>query len=992
MNKNTYTNFNFKNYSSSGAASAQHFVLFRANVGSEKHVSDIARKRKKRRRNRVKNLPIGERMKSAISKNNQYELPYIKILWGEGHTISFILSMCKVNSDRITSLLVFILHILTKIIFILFIVTFNNNTIYIINTHYLVQYILTLIFYFYFFLLDYKINTKINKDIIKLLSLTIKQVFISFEKLNKLSVTLFYYYSKAKQKIVKIINHCKAIMANLLNQTNDTLQNQSSYSTPLLNVNKKRTITDLDFIEEPGSKEAKTLFKKVWESKQKELANELSRNFKSKYAEFAKVNLNTIKYYIRLRYEENADLENENWWTPNTIGIPQTVLEKKRKGLETDIIESQNQNKELVSRRIKQFDGKNKDNIEPPEDTYLNHCNEQDYAENDSSSSLSSSSSSSLNVTPILESGRNKFDTIFEGITSFGLEGYKNNNRLRPINKASTIHNNPIIRTNNLVDGLLLAPPSTKNIQNQGGPTQISNSSLDSDQRHESITDLLTVTAAHNGISENRISTNLHTQNQNDDSIQTDKPMEVEIELFSKANHWAQYNEMMERILTIAKNKTFIEADFISRIELLGRDDYLKYLEYTYRKESYTVSLVGRSKLTLSNIGSNINERKKEIVKWSGISSISVLKVLENRLTNEMIINVTVKKFEDYITLLGNWGTKAFGIGVYTYRAPLDEHLIIDKVPNSSEYNINCSKNQQTIGALKSSGLVDVVRESYEKIDFKTKLKTTILKNQLKCKAEDMLIFLETQYNSILLDMTSQEHNVYPETNRINTCGNCGKFNSHNVRNCPSPTICTKCLLMTHTIETCNSSFIKCINCNKPHSCNFKACWSVVNETKKNHSFIFNILLGEKVKKNPYEVLNLGEYYTEEGMLEVRDQAGCDPEMIADMIQQHANGLHERLDDQEVKIINNTKQVTYCIGKIQKHDEQLELHQKLLQEHSEVVNKLSMKVDDVQKTSTEILSSQNSLSSSIKSITDINASIASTLLGLKASVEAMNKK
>jgi len=86
-----------------------------------------------------------------------------------------------------------------------------------------------------------------------------------------------------------------------------------------------------------------------------------------------------------------------------------------------------------------------------------------------------------------------------------------------------------------------------------------------------------------------------------------------------------------------------------------------------------------------------------------------------------MIINVTVKKFEDYVTLLGNWGTKAFGIGVYTYRAPLDEHLIIDKVPNSSEYNINCSKNQQTIGALKSSGLVDVVRESYEKIDFKTK-------------------------------------------------------------------------------------------------------------------------------------------------------------------------------------------------------------------------------------------------------------------------------
>lgn len=294
--------------------------------------------------------------------------------------------------------------------------------------------------------------------------------------------------------------------------------------------------------------------------------------------------------------------------------------------------------------------------------------------------------------------------------------------------------------------------------------------------------------------------------------------------------------------------------------------------------------------------------------------------------------------------------------------------------------------------ALKSNGLVDVIRESNEKIDYKTKAKTVILKNQLKCKAEDMLIFLESQYNSILLDMTSQEHSVYPETSRVNTCGNCGKFNSHNAKNCPSPTICTKCLQMTHTIEACSSNVIKCINCNKPHSCNFKACWSVVNETKKNHSFIFNIILGEKVKKNPYEVLNLSEYYTEEGLLEIRDQTGYDSEILSDMIQQHAHNIHERLDDQEVKIINNTKQITYCIGKIQKHDEQLDVHQKMLQEHAEGISKLATKSDDIQKTTTEILTSQNALHASMKSITDINASIASSLIALKHSVEALNNK
>lgn len=75
MNKNIYTDFNFKNYSSSGAASAQHNVRFHSNVETEKVISDTVRKRKQRRRRRNKNLVVNERMICANDNIKHYEPP-----------------------------------------------------------------------------------------------------------------------------------------------------------------------------------------------------------------------------------------------------------------------------------------------------------------------------------------------------------------------------------------------------------------------------------------------------------------------------------------------------------------------------------------------------------------------------------------------------------------------------------------------------------------------------------------------------------------------------------------------------------------------------------------------------------------------------------------------------------------------------------------------------------------------------------------------------
>jgi len=462
--------------------------------------------------------------------------------------------------------------------------------------------------------------------------------------------------------------------------------------------------------------------------------------------------------------------------------------------------------------------------------------------------------------------------------------------------------------------------------------------------------------------------------------------MEYEFVPFSTDNHLKDYTMMIEQILKVTKTAKFMESNFSERIDLLGRNDYLNYLEYTYRKDNYTVCLVGLEKLKMANIGPNIQERKKEIAKWSGVTSINIIKVLENHITNEIILNVSVKKFEDYITLLGNWGAKAFGVGVKTYRAPMDEYLLIDRVPNSDEYNINCNKNSETIKALKLNGLVDVCRESYDKIDYKTKQKITVLKNQLKCRAVDMLYFLENQYNNIMLDMTSQEHIIYPETTRINSCANCGKLNSHNIKNCPSPTICTRCLITDHTIETCSNKSIKCINCGKPHSCNFKACWSIVNETKKNHSFIFSLILGEKVKSNPYEILNLSEYYSDTGLTEIKDSNNFDCEILSDMVHQHAQAIHERLDHHETRITTNTRQITIALEKIQKHDEILEQHKQLFIEHNENIKGLAATSTELSTKSTALLEQQALLKTSIQCITDSNVSIATMLTDIKNAV------
>ncbi len=344
-----------------------------------------------------------------------------------------------------------------------------------------------------------------------------------------------------------------------------------------------------------------------------------------------------------------------------------------------------------------------------------------------------------------------------------------------------------------------------------------------------------------------------------------------------------------------------------------------------------------------------------------------------------------MKKYEDYITLLGDWGTKAFTVGVRAFRSPLEENLIIDKVPNSTEYNINCNKNIETINGLELNGLVEVSRESYEKTDYKTKAVSTILKNQLKCKAVDMLHFLECQYHSVLLDMTYQEHIVYPETTRVNTCANCGKFNSHNIKNCPSTQICTRCLLSDHTIDSCKSECIKCINCGKAHSCNFRGCWSLVNEIKKNHPFTFGILLGEKVKSNPYEVLNISEYYTDPNLTEIETNLHFNSEIISDMVQQHAYSMHSRLNDHETRINTNSKSIAVMGETLKSHGEQLELHTKILNEHSEQIAKC------VQNTN-EIKISVSNIENKMNTVSDSNAAIAESLIEFKALLKKLSTK
>lgn len=201
-----------------------------------------------------------------------------------------------------------------------------------------------------------------------------------------------------------------------------------------------------------------------------------------------------------------------------------------------------------------------------------------------------------------------------------------------------------------------------------------------------------------------------------------------------------------------------------------------------------------------------------------------------------------------------------------------------------------------------------------------------------------------------------------------------------------------RCLVNDHSIETCSSNKIKCINCGKAHSCNFKACWSIVNETKKNHQFMFSIILGEKVKSNPYEVLNLSEYFTESGLVEVDGQNGCDPEFISDLVQQHALVFHERFEDHETRIVTNTKQVTIALDRIQKQDDILELHQKILNEHSECINKLTTTSVEIGKITSELWQQNSSLKTDISTLKSSNEGIVDILKELKNSVMTVINK
>jgi len=479
-------------------------------------------------------------------------------------------------------------------------------------------------------------------------------------------------------------------------------------------------------------------------------------------------------------------------------------------------------------------------------------------------------------------------------------------------------------------------------------------------------------------------------------AMEVDEVVAPSPEEFNRDKFLKNLESMKESIREKVCNQSYVDLSFSERIKYLGRDMYLEYLELAYTKKSNSLNIKSQQRLQLDDIGTNINERRDEIHKWTGVK-ITGCRVLEDMITKEIILKVTVENYTDYKILLANWGPKAFKKGVAATRAPMEEALLIENVNNKADFNINCSKNIETIKALESVGLFNVTRDSYEKLDQTTKQMVTVLKHTLKCNPVTMLNILEATHHSVLLDMTSLQHKVIPETERINTCNNCGKFNSHNARNCPEPAICTRCLSQHHIIEDCdNQRGLKCINCGDRHSCNLKSCSSLVGETRKQNPFIFNLLIGEKVRNNEYEVLGITNYNMSMNVREVKDNSNLNNEQITevvlDIVSQHQDSVNSKLNKNTSVIQALNKTVISLQSKTEMHETRLNLHEERLNKQDEIIKEIGKSFTTLASSMTSSDKKIDKVQNDVSGIAASNAVIAGSLLQFKAEMQSFFSK
>ena len=62
-----------------------------------------------------------------------------------------------------------------------------------------------------------------------------------------------------------------------------------------------------------------------------------------------------------------------------------------------------------------------------------------------------------------------------------------------------------------------------------------------------------------------------------------EKPMDIDQQPFNRLAYLKEHNDELSYIMNIAKSKTFQNANFTERINILGEEDYLKYA-YKLRK------------------------------------------------------------------------------------------------------------------------------------------------------------------------------------------------------------------------------------------------------------------------------------------------------------------------------------------------------------------------------------------------------------------------
>ncbi|CAF1131234.1 unnamed protein product, partial [Brachionus calyciflorus] len=197
--------------------------------------------------------------------------------------------------------------------------------------------------------------------------------------------------------------------------------------------------------------------------------------------------------------------------------------------------------------------------------------------------------------------------------------------------------------------------------------------------------------------------------------------------------------------------------------------------------------------------------------------------------------------YRDYLKLFGEWPENAFQNGVKVEPMPLDLNVIISNVDKS----VNIEHTKTLTDLELKYGLTNVARiMQYENTPT----------NKIRANVKTLMDYLDVLKNGIYLQETSKKQKVLPNIVYAKVCNKCGELN-HKEKFCTNRQRCLKCGSFNHGLNKCNSTHEVCLNCKGSHRCNSELCEKLNDKTFSLNKYVINLLIGEKVIVNKYDIL-----------------------------------------------------------------------------------------------------------------------------------------